>query len=510
MSKRQLKDLVIASRQRWPSHLAIKDPQRSLTYAQLDALANQIARALAELGVEKGDRVGIWHDKSVEAVAVMQGALRLGAAYVPLDPLSPTARIRTIIADCAMRVVATTATRAEKVLTGDLAEVGCLLIDGARPGAIAWAELAARSHADYPSPDVTDHDLAYILYTSGSTGEPKGVCISQLNALSFIDWATRELEAKDTDRFSNHAPFHFDLTVLDLYCAFASGASVHLIPDAASYVPRALVELIVSEKITIWYSVPTVLIMMMETGGLLEVQDLPVRVFAFAGEPFPIKSLRKLFERWAYPAVRYLNLYGPTETNVCTYHEVKAIEPDRIKPVPIGAACSGDEVWAEATDGKRARIGEEGELVVVGPTVLLGYWGRRAQGGEPYRTGDRVKLLDAAGIYEYVGRLDDMVKVHGYRIELGDIEVAIAQHPSVHEVAMVVTGEGMSARLVAFVAPPTGTPPPALLELKRHCSERLPRYMIVDDLIVLPSLHRTRNGKVDRIRLRAEASAARK
>jgi amino acid adenylation domain-containing protein len=496
-----LKDLLILSAKRTPDALAIKGPDGSMTYRELDGLTNRIARALVELGVRSGDRVGIWLDKSVRAVAAMQAVLRLGAAYVPLDPLAPASRTRTILRDCAMQVLVSKRERAKTVLTDDIEQVACLYADGAGPG-LSWDDLLSFSDEPIKGPAAGYDDLAYILYTSGSTGKPKGVCISHRNALAFINWAAEELQATPADRFSNHAPFHFDLSVLDLYAAFQVGASVFLISDGMSYVPRRLVDFIIQENITIWYSVPSALMLMMEQGGLLNVQSIPLRAVLFAGEPFPIKHLRRLFERW--PSVRFLNLYGPTETNVCTFYEVTEIRKDRTKPVPIGRACSGDRVWAVKDDGTEVKPGEEGELMVSGPTVLLGYWGSPPHGDRPYATGDIVRLQED-GNYMYIGRRDHMVKVRGHRIELGDIEAALGEHPQIHETAVVVSGSGVEARLIAFIVS-TIEEPATLLDIKRHCAERLPRYMIVDDARFIRALPRTRNGKVDRLRLTRDAA----
>ena len=484
----RLHELVASGASRTPEALAVTGSDGSITYGELDRLANRFARSLTSLGVRRGDRVGLWLDKSIAAVAAMQGALRIGAAYVPLDPLSPASRIRTIVDDCGMRALVAPAARLDAVLEGRT-DVGRLVVADDR------SIDPAASDDPVPSPEIGANELAYILYTSGSTGTPKGVCISHRNALAFVEWAAVELNVTPADRLSNHAPFHFDLSVLDLYAAFWGGAAVFLIGDGMSYVPERLVDLIVREQLTIWYSVPSALILMMDRGGLLDVASIPLRAILFAGEPFPLKHLRRLHQRW--PGPRLLNLYGPTETNVCTFYEVKAIEDDRTKPVPIGKACSGDTVWAVKGDGTTAGVGEEGELLVTGPTVLLGYWGQPAHGDRPYATGDIVRL-EANGNYDYIGRRDHMVKVRGHRVELGDVEAAVQTHPFVREVAVTIVGSGMEARLKAYVV---GDSPPSLLELKRHCAERLPRYMIVDQVAVVASLPRTRNGKVDRLKL---------
>jgi clorobiocin biosynthesis protein CloN4 len=477
--------LVIDAAARYPNRTALVGPDGTLDYATLDRQANALAGALAKRGVGPGDRVCLWLPKSGRAVVAMQAALRLGAVYVPIDPQSPASRARKIILDCAAR---------------------CLILEGEHPllpedpqvptigpGATSFADaLTEATPLDRPV-DVDPEDLAYILYTSGSTGTPKGVCISHRAALAFIHWAVELLALGPDDHLSSHAPFHFDLSVLDLYAAFASGARVCLIPEGTSYAPSRLVEFIREHAITCWYSVPSALMMMMDSGGLLELASAPARI-VFAGEPFPLKHLRRLRER--FPDVRMFNFYGPTETNVCTYHEVVTIEPERTAPVPIGRVCCGDRAWVRKADGSEAGIGEDGELIVEGPTVMTGYWGAQPLTGA-YATGDIVRVL-ADGVYDYVGRRDHMVKVRGMRIEIGEIESALLEHPQIEQAAVLVAGSGLTAKLVAYLV---GGERPSLIELKRHCAERLPKYMIVDRARWLDDLPRTGNGKIDRKRL---------
>jgi L-proline---[L-prolyl-carrier protein] ligase len=481
--------LVREAARRAPGSVAVVAPDAELTYAQLDARADRFAAVLAARGVRRGDRVILWLPKCADAVVAMQAVLRLGAAYVPVDPESPSVRARKIVLDCAARVLVLEPGRATPLEPHD-------------PPVAVVSPAETEPSANYgPALDahVGDEDLAYVLYTSGSTGTPKGVCISHRAALAFVRWAHQTLDATPDDRFSSHAPFHFDLSVLDLYAAFMAGARVCLIPEGLAYAPTRLVELVARYGITIWYSVPSVLMLMMDHGGLLEI-EAPPRAVLFAGEPFPIKHLRRLRERFA--GSRFLNLYGPTETNVCTFHEVFSLDPKRSQPVPIGRACCGDEVWAIAPDGRAAQPGETGELFVRGPTLMSGYWGQPSLGDRPYGTGDVVRAL-GDGVFEYVGRRDNLVEVRGVWVDLGEIE-----HRGVHQVAVVVEGEGLGARLVAFVRPEQPHAPASLLELKRHCAQRLPKAMVIDEVRNIDELPRNRNGKIDR-RTLAERLAGR-
>ncbi|OLZ60597.1 D-alanine--poly(phosphoribitol) ligase [Streptomyces sp. IMTB 2501] len=485
-----LHQLVIDSAAEHPSLPAVVTADGDLTYGALDRRANALAHRLRALGVARGDRVIIWAEKSAPVITAMQAVLRLGAAYVPVDGSAPLERVAGLAEDCSAAAVLTTADR-----VGPTA--------GRLPSTIPCRELTAGDDEEIRPAAVNEpvgpDNLAYILYTSGSTGAPKGVCISHRNALAFVEWAVETLDATPEDRFSNHAPFNFDLSVLDLYAAFSVGASVHLIPAELAYAPEHLVEFLHRQRITVWYSVPSALILMIRDGALLD-RTAPghLRAVLFAGEPFPIPQVRQLV---TWTSARLFNLYGPTETNVCTFREVVPADLKRERPVPIGIACSGDRAWAQRPDGEVSGPGEEGELFVDGPTVMLGYWGAEPHRG-PYPTGDIVKVLDD-GSFDYVGRHDHMVKVRGHRIELGEVEAALSSHPAVAEAAALVVGSGMESRLVACVVP-RNDHEPGVLELRRHCAQRLPRYMLADELRLAAQLPRTRNGKIDRAALTSQ------
>jgi clorobiocin biosynthesis protein CloN4 len=487
-----LHQLLIDAAATSPRAVAVVDPTAALPhdrleYGALDRRANAMAQLLRATGVRSGDRVVLWAEKSARVVVGMQAALRLGAVYAPADGSTPAGRVAMMARDCAARAVLTTGDRIPALRAELGSDTRYVDLDGPIEAASDPVDTAVE-------PD----EPAYILYTSGSTGAPKGVCASHRNARAFVDWAVTTLAAGEADRFASHAPFTFDLSVLDLYGAFAARAAVHLIPAELAYAPVELVRFLYEQRITVWYSVPSALALMMREGGLLD-RPAPdaLRAVLFAGEPFPIAQVRQLA---AWTDARLFNLYGPTETNVCTFHEVVPADLGRDRPVPIGRPSCGDRVWARRPDGGECQPGEEGELIVDGPTVMRGYWGRPPHQG-PYPTGDVVRVLPD-GAFDYLGRSDHMVKVRGNRIELGEVEAALTAHPDVAEAGAMVVGQGIDARLVVFAAPVPGREL-GVLDLKRHAAERLPRYMLADEVHIVTGLPRTANGKLDRRALAA-------
>ncbi len=386
-----------------PDLPAVAAGERSLSYEELDRLSNQVARALLAQGVAPGDRLGILAPKSAASAVALFGVLKAGACYVPLDPRSPAERLSSIMRDSGVAVLLADEGTAQRAaaMTGTVPELRSLVMTGPHwgpdgcpmagtlppglaipPGlaVLPWDAVRAEPDGPLSGGRATETDLAYILYTSGSTGTPKGVMISHRASLTFAAWAAGCAQLRERDRVCSPAPLHFDLSVFDIFAACRAGACMVVLPEKTTTFPVRLAEWIQQERISVWYSVPSILTMLATYGNLQDFDLSELRAIIFAGEVFPVKHLTRLMAE--LPDARFLNWYGPTETNVCTWYEVPPGSAGLTAPVPIGRACANTDVFAVTSDGGRvSEPGEEGELYVRGPALMRGYW------GDPEKTG---------------------------------------------------------------------------------------------------------------------------
>lgn len=498
---------------------------RPLTYGELAASVAATATGLRTAGAETGDRVAVWMDKRPRYAEAVLAALRAGCAYVPLDGGQPPGRVETILADAEPVAVFTDrrhlaalkgrdlpASVRAVVVTGDDTDTATHATADAEPVTVlggvpvqSWADFTAAGAAEAPPAPVERDDLAAILYTSGSTGTPKGVRISYRNLANFIRWARGELSVGPDDVFANHASFNFDLSTFDLFTALSVGASVWIVADDQARDVAALAAGIREHSITVWYSVPSVLNLLAVSGALTAETAASLRYVLFAGEVFPIPQLRALAGLLPERAALY-NLYGPTETNVCTYHRVRPEDLARSEPVPIGTPVPGARVSVVDGDGRDAEGPDVlGELVVEGDCVTPGYWRRELEsktaghGEGRHATGDLVSLEGDSLVYR--GRKDRMVKLSGYRVELGEIEAAVLRHPAVDAAAVVVSTRGTDARIALYYTLKSGARRPNLIEIKQHCAQHLPKYMLPQTATCLDELPHNANGKTDYHRL---------
>ncbi|MBN3879933.1 MULTISPECIES: amino acid adenylation domain-containing protein [unclassified Nostoc] len=518
-------DILEISAKQHPDKEAVIYKNTAITYRELDIVSNQLALLLKSIGVEKGDRIGIYLNKSIEAVAAIFGILKAGAVYVPLDPSAPVRRVASIIQDCQIEVLISTAKKIAslKQVLPKLAPVRWVIIvgentfqiSGTVESFISWQDVLQAPLSPLPVNEVTEIDIAYILYTSGSTGTPKGVTINHGAALNFVNWSSECFQVSYSDRVSNHAPLHFDLSVFDIFTTLKAGGTVIIVPEKLTIFPLDLARFIAEQKITIWYSVPSSLIQLVLHGNLPGYDFSNLRAILFAGEVFPIKYLRQLME--CISQAKYYNLYGPTETNVCTYYPVEKIPDESSATLPIGKACAENEVFAVNDRGEIATVGEVGELYVRGRSLMNGYWGRldvteevlvscsfdmpsQSTTGKQreefvYRTGDLVRQ-EPNGNYIFLGRRDRTIKSRGYRIDLGEIETTLYNHPQVAEVAVVAIPDEQFGQIIKAVVVYHDILQKQ--DLASFCSKYLPKYMIPAVIEIRAALPKTSTGKVDR------------
>jgi amino acid adenylation domain-containing protein len=509
-------ELIEEQAERTPDAVAVVFDEDQLTYRELNERANALASELQALGVGPEVCVGVCVKRSLEMMVGLLGILKAGGAYVPLDPTYPKERLAFMLRDAQARVLLTQESLRDQ-FPFEMANLKRLCLDTS-PRALRISHPGSRTRTRTGDEDELrirpltlnsrhSTNLAYVIYTSGSTGRPKGVMLSHGHAAAYMDWCSEVFAPSEADRFSSHAPFHFDLSILDVHLPLRHGARLVLFDDPTGKDPARLAPLIAEKRISVWYSTPSILTLLLEYGRLEQHDWSALRLVLFAGEVFPVKHLRRLKSVWTAPA--YYNLYGPTETNVCTFFRIPDRVPeDRSEPFPIGKPCAHVRARVTGEDGRDVAPGSEGELCIAGPAVMQGYWNlpeqtarafwHDAEGERWYRTGDLV-VEEEGGDYVYLGRRDRMVKRRGYRVELGEIEACLYRHPAVQEAAVVAVPDaerGLTVRAFLTLRP-DAEKRPSVIALKRFCAENLPGYMIPDAFSFPDALPKTSTHKID-------------
>lgn len=496
-----------------------------MTYVQLEESSNRLARILKAAGVERGERVCFLMPKSSTAIVTMLGVLKADCVHVPLDPAGPPSRLRKIVESCDTHWILAAGPVAG-VLDETLSEVR--LRESIR---IGWLDERGASGENFTPKfflnDLSEssavpldcqnrsHDPAHILFTSGSTGSPKGVVITHANVIHFVNWATRYFGMTASDRNSSHAPLQFDLSTFDVFGTFATGAELHLVPPELNLIPHRLAEFIRSAELTQWFSVPAVLSYMAKLDVVRHNDFAALRRILWCGEVFPTASLIYWMKR--APHVSFTNLYGPTEATIASsYYTVPRCPQDAGDPIPIGVPCEGEELLVLDEKLEPVPPGEIGDLYIAGVGLSPGYWrdpekthaaflpdtqsnGRLRR---LYRTGDLARV-GADGLIYFMGRVDSQIKSRGYRIELGEVEAALNGLAGLRECAVVaIDSEGFEGKLVCCgyaCAPQARVTGASLRKLLRGT---LPSYMLPSRWMGLDRLPQNANGKVDRPRLR--------
>lgn len=476
---------------------------QTMRYRELAVLASGMAQVIHHRGLRQGDVVALLNDKSPQAFAVMLACLRLGITYTNIDPESPWPRAQKILQTCQPKLVVNAFTQSP--LRDRIAAEGGIPVLDPR---------STEPPPTSPLPDMRDIDggtPAYIMFTSGSTGVPKGAVISHANLLWFTAWSRDRFAITPDDLLTNVNPIYFDNSVFDFYSAMFSGAALAPFTPVQTKEPRQLVRLVNQLGCTVWFSVPSLLVYLLTTRAL-GADDLPsVRKIIFGGEGFPKAKLRQLYDLFGH-RTELENVYGPTEcTCICSAHTVREAdftdmqELTTLEPLAQNFAC---EILP--LDDANPHFGE---LFLRGPQVGLGYFNDPERTAKSfiqnprhsryldigYRTGDLV-LRDPEGRLHFKGRRDFQIKHMGYRIELEEIEAALSSLSGVAECAVVYfsLGDGLG-QIVAFVAMQQ---PEAAESLQQKLTAMLPVYMLPRRIRLMEVLPKNANGKIDRIALR--------
>ncbi|RJS23164.1 non-ribosomal peptide synthetase [Corallococcus sp. H22C18031201] len=492
---------------RTPEAVALRAGDTQLRFRELEARSNQLARHLRRMGVRRQTLVGLFLHRSVDLVVALLGVLKAGGAYVPLEPSHPASRLAFVLEDTGATVLLT-----EDALVDTLpaSQQLVLCLDS------EWARTAGREDDGPLAPEAHAGDLAYLLYTSGSTGQPKGVMVEHRGVVNYLTWAQRAYAVAAGEGAPVHSSLAFDLTVTSLLAPLLAGRPVELVPEedgveglAAALRARgdfSLVKLTPSHLQLLSAQLTT-----SERSGR-------TRAFVIGGEALTAQAVQS----WRHhaPATRLINEYGPTETVVgCCVHTVGADTPEE-GTVPIGRPIANTRLYVLDAALRPVATGAPGELFIGGDGVARGYWQRPAltaerfipdafssePGARLYRTGDRVRLRPS-GELEYLGRTDFQVKVRGHRVEPGEVEAALCALPGVEAACVVLRNDGATGpRLVGYL---TGTEPGLDTQALRDAlTQRLPAHLVPTVLVEMKALPLTHNGKVDRDALPAPEEAA--
>ncbi|MGA7219360.1 MAG: non-ribosomal peptide synthetase [Candidatus Sulfotelmatobacter sp.] len=494
-----------------PDSLALACGATRFSYAELNRKANRLAHYLIKRGVNANSRVGILMDRSCEMVIAVLGILKAGAAYVPFDSTYPKERLSGMLQDIRLKHLLSM-----NALLGSLPENqdSIVTLDGDK-------DLIARESSDNPCRDIADDDLAYIIFTSGSTGKSKAAAVHHRGWRNLLAWFTREFEITSRDKVLLVSSFSFDLTQRALVMPLVCGGELHLLASN-HYSPELTLSTIDAKKITLMNCAPSPFYPLIENQSPESLRKLnSLRIVFLGGEPISGARVKE----WVTSNLcktELVNVYGVAEcSDVSTYYRLHDFDRYISNPVPIGIPIDNTQVYVVDSEMNRLPRGEVGELCVAGDGVGKGYVNdpelteRKfvkvklgCQSEMVYRTGD-LGRLGKDGNFEYVGRVDHQVKVHGIRVELEEIETVLRQHPRMQEaVVLVKETETGDKRIVAYVIPWESIPDQEWSgveeTLRRHVGLKLPKNMVPNTFIKMKELPLNPNGKVDRIALQKE------
>ncbi len=485
-----------------PNALALRCEEHSLSYAQLNAAANRMARYLLEQGVSAGDLVAVCLERSCELVVSMLAILKARCAYVPLDPSYPQTRLRWMLQDSGAKMVITSAKLRSRV-----EPLRAMVLEEVR------ASVEAMDATDLRSERTADPDaLAYIIYTSGSSGTPKGVAVRHRAAVNLVDWVNQRFEVVPDDQLLFVTSVCFDLSVYDIFGTLAAGASIRIASGRELEDPARLLNILNSEPITFWDSAPAAMMQLAPLFSAAQSQQ-KLRLIFLSGDWVPVSlpdQLRSVFNR-----AKLVVLGGATEATVWSnYFEVGSVDP-QWPSIPYGRPIRNARYYILDRRLRPAPIGVPGDLYIAGLCLAEHYHNQPgltasrflpdpyAQQERMYKTGDRARFMPDGAI-EFLGRRDRQFKIRGFRVELGEVEAALSNHPSVSlAIADAPLGFDGVRRLVAYVVPQGQSAEPEALSA--YLKERLPPHMLPAIIQQIDSVPLTHNGKLDRTALPAAA-----
>jgi amino acid adenylation domain-containing protein len=488
-------DVQAASR---PAARAVVWGNQQLTYSEIYHWSNAIGRTLQSYGCRRGDRVGLFLPKSPLAIASILGILKADCICVPLDVDSPLARIQKILESSEPRMLVVDPSARKKLVE----------LQAQSPGiaSLSVDEVVHSASEPLTYQNVPD-DTAYLLYTSGSTGVPKGVAVTHSSVAHFIDWGTRYFNFAPADRISGHPPLHFDLSMFDIFGTFSCGAELHLVPAILNLSAADMAKFIRSSKLTQWFSVPSALNYMAKFDTVREADFPALKRVLWCGEVLPTSTLRYWMAR--LPGVQFTNLYGPTEATIASsYYTVPSI-PEPEESIPIGRACQGESLLVLDETLQPVPPNTLGDLYISGVGLSPGYWNderktREAFLHDPndcnriYKTGDLAKV-GSDGLIYFAGRADNQIKSRGYRIELGEIEAALNRIEDLKESAVVAIPSGeFEGSLICCAFVPVEAARVTIITLREALRRALPHYMLPGRWLSLDRLPKNTNGKIDR------------
>jgi len=485
--------------------------KESISYRELNKTANQIARYLIALGIRQHDVVCIEGVKNVCTFACMIGCLKIGAVYVILDPESPTERLRRIMSTCLPKILFIEYAF-EPMVEEIKRTLEVIVIHNEPKQLMERINQYGQNNLDETS-KVTGINPAYIMYTSGSTGFPKGAVMTHQNVLNLIDWSIETFKIIPEDTLTNVNPLYFDNSVFDFYSSIFSGASLVPLTKETVTNPRSLIDAIDELECTLWFSVPTLLIFLQTMKALNESNLKHIRRFIFGGEGYPKSKLKKLYDIYSDKAELF-NVYGPTEcTCICSSYKITADDFHDLQGFPpLGEMIANFSYLILDENSQKVPANEIGELCLLGSNVGKGYYNDHARTQASfiqnpynthyseimYKTGDMVRYNPEDNKIYIVGRKDNQIKHMGYRIELEEIETALSSLDYISQAAVLHGNSRGLSRIIAVVSSKSAIEE---LQIRNDLKQIIPDYMIPTTFHVLNELPKNPNGKIDRRKL---------